>query len=229
MIGPEDAGMGNVWLYGSAVAALASSGAFAAEPPLAPTIYKARTLVREPPPWTGLHAGLNAGYGWATPLVKETGDTVTGGQQAVNAGAIPAFACRPSFRFRTFGFRCGLGANYQIGWFWKSKPTGHEVNLTDNQTVSTSVATFTQFATNAQQDLEFFGTARGRLRFTPVEPVLRCVIGGLAYAEVKLSGAITNPACFGFCGTDLDDQLPERFDRGRRAGIGVRVELVGQG
>ena len=81
----------------------------------------------------------------------------------------------------------------EADWQW--------ANLTDNQTVSTSVAAFNQFTANAQQDLEFFGTARGRLGFTPVEPVLLYVTGRLAYGQVKLSGAITNPACFGFCGT----------------------------
>jgi hypothetical protein len=34
--------------------------------------------------------GLNAGYGWGHQPVQETGDLVTGGLQAVNAGAIPA-------------------------------------------------------------------------------------------------------------------------------------------
>jgi outer membrane immunogenic protein len=144
------------------------------------------------------HGGLNVGYGWGNQPVQETGDTVTGGQQAVNAGAIPAsLAGRPS------GFVGGgqLGVNYQVNsvvlgiatnWQW--------ANLIDNQTVSTSVPTFNQFATNAHQDLEFFETARGRLGITPVQPMLLYVTGGLAYADVKLSGAITNPACFGFCG-----------------------------
>jgi outer membrane immunogenic protein len=191
--------MRRAWLWGSTVAALASSGALAADPPLAPTIYKAPATVREPSPWTGLFVGLNAGYGWANQAVKETGDAVTGGQQAVNTGAIPAsLADRPS------GFIGGgqLGANYQVNrvvlgieadWQW--------ANLTASQAVSTNVATFNQFTTNARQDLEFFATARGRLGFAPVEPVLLYITGGLAYGEVKFSGAITNPACFGFCGT----------------------------
>jgi len=95
----------------SGFVALASSAALAADPPLAPTIYQAPAAVREPPPRTGLYGGLNAGYGWANQALKETGDTVTGGQQAVNAGAIPAsLAGGPS------GFVGGgqLGANYQI-------------------------------------------------------------------------------------------------------------------
>jgi outer membrane immunogenic protein len=189
--------MRNVWLYGPAVA-LASSAALAADPPLEPSIYKTPAAISEPVTWTGLYGGLNAGYGGGNRPVQETGDAVTGGQQAVNAAAIPAsLAGRPS------GFVGGgqLGGNYQVNrlvlgieadWQW--------ANLTANEMVSTSVATFNHFTTDVQQDIEFFGTARGRLGFAPVRPVLLYVTGGLAYADVKLSGAITNPGCFGFCG-----------------------------
>jgi opacity protein-like surface antigen len=65
--------------------------------------------------------------------------------------------------------------------------------------VSTSVATFNQFTTSAQQDIEFFGNRAHSTR-VHASPVLLYVTGGLAYTEVKLSGSITDPACFGFCG-----------------------------
>jgi opacity protein-like surface antigen len=73
--------------------------------------------------------------------------------------------------------------------------------------------------------LEFFGTARDRLGFTPVEPVLLYVTVGLTYGQVKLSGAITNPACFGFCGTTSTSN----YQSGRSAGGGLRLraELLG--
>jgi len=74
-----------------------TTGALAADPPLVSSIYKAPVAVREPAPWTGLYGGLNAGYGWGNQPVRETGDAVTDGQQAVNAGAIPAsLAGRPT-------------------------------------------------------------------------------------------------------------------------------------
>jgi outer membrane immunogenic protein len=212
--------MRNVWLYGLTVAGLATSGALAADPPLVSSIYKAPVAVREPAPWTGLYAGLNAGYGWGNQRVQETGDAVTGGQQAVNAGAIPA-----SLAGRPTGFLAGgqLGVNYQVNkvvlgieadWQW--------AQLIDQQTVSTSVATFNQFTTNARQDIEFFGTARARLGFTPIQPVLLYVTGGLAYADVKLSGSIVNPGCFGFCGaTSTSD-----YQTGWTAGGGVEYAFA---
>ena len=158
---------------------------------------------------------LNAGFDWANEAAKETGDTVTDDQQAViNAGAIPA-----SLAGRSSGFVAGgrRGANYQINRVVLGIQADRQwANLTDNQTVSTSVATFNQFTTNGQQDLESFGTARDRLGFTPVEPVLLYVTVGLAYGQVKLSGAITNPACFGFCGTTSTGN----YQSGRSTGEG---------
>ena len=168
---------------------------------------------------------LNAGFDWANEVAKETGDTVTDDQQAViNAGAIPA-----SLAGRSSGFVAGgrRGANYQINRVVLGIQADRQwANLTDNQTVSTSVATFNQFTTNGQQDLESFGTARDRLGFTPVEPVLLYVTVGLAYGQVKLSGAITNPACFGFCGTTSTGN----YQSGRSTGGGLRLraELIGE-
>jgi len=87
------------------------SGALAADPPLEPLIYKAPVAVRGPAPWTGLYGGLNAGYGWGHQPIQATGDAVTGGQQAVSAGAIPA-----ALAGRPMGFLGGgqLGFNYQV-------------------------------------------------------------------------------------------------------------------
>jgi hypothetical protein len=109
---------------------------------------------RRGPDFMGVSRRLRVGQS----SLLETGDTATGGHQAVNAGATPALlAGRPS------GFVGGgqLAVDYQVDrvvlgieadWQW--------ANLIDNQTVSTSVATFNQFTANAQQDIEFFVTAR---------------------------------------------------------------------
>ena len=75
---------------------------------LAPSICETPAAVREPPPWTGLHGGLNVGYGWDNQPFRETRDAVIDGQQAVNAGAFPA-----SLAGRPLGLRCGRSTR---GW-----------------------------------------------------------------------------------------------------------------
>jgi outer membrane immunogenic protein len=182
--------------------ALIASSAGAADLPSAPAPVVEAVV---PPPimqtWTGFYIGVNAGYGRSSESIVETGDTVTGppsGQQAIDAGAIPAsLAGNPS------GFLGGgqVGANWQISrlvlgfeadWQW--------ANISASQTVSTNVTpTFFPFVTTASQQLSSFGTARGRLGFTPVDPLLLYVTGGLAYGHAGLSASIANPGCIGFC------------------------------
>jgi opacity protein-like surface antigen len=134
-------------------------------------------------------------------LARETGDTVTDGQQAVNAGTIPAsLAGRPS------GFVGG-------GWFWKR--SRRAMRAPDGQADgSTSVATSNQFTAGAQQDLEFFGIACGRLGFTPVEPVVLYVTGGLLVDKSSFRGRLQNPACLGFCSTTSTSNDPSGWTVG---------------
>jgi outer membrane immunogenic protein len=157
--------------------------------------------------WTGFYFGLNAGYGRGRNSVIETGDSVSGppsGQQAINAGAIPAsLAGSPS------GFLGGgqVGANWQISQFVIGFEADWQwAHINASQTVSTNVVpTFFPFTTSASQSLDSFGTARGRLGFTPIDPVLLYVTGGLAYGHAGVSATIfnpatlINPACTGFC------------------------------
>jgi hypothetical protein len=62
------------------------------------------------------------------------------------------------------------------------------------------VATFNQFTTNAENNVEFLGAARSRFGFALVQPVLLYVSRGLASRQVEHSRSMTNPVCFSFCG-----------------------------
>jgi outer membrane immunogenic protein len=190
----------NKLLGGLGLAALIAASAQAADLPSAPPpIVKA--VVPEPiiQSWTGFYIGANAGYGWSRQSVLETGDNVVvpSGQQAINAGAIPASLAGNPSSFLGGG---QAGVNWQISrivlgfeadWQW--------THLNASQTVSTNVPLFFPFTTSASQSLDSFGTARGRLGFTPVDPLLLYVTGGLAYGHAGLSANITNPGCVGFC------------------------------
>jgi outer membrane immunogenic protein len=201
---------------GLAIVILAASRAFAADPPLRPTykapLYKAPVL--QAPTWTGFYVGANAGYGFGNQSVNATGDSATGGQAAINAGAIPAtLASRPS------GFVGGgqIGFNYQINQIVLGiEADGQGADIRDHQTVTTNVAAlnFLQFTTDAQQKVDFFGTVRGRVGFTPISPLLVYATGGLAYGDVAISGSVTNPGCVGFCGSTSSSSLQTGWTAG---------------
>jgi opacity protein-like surface antigen len=103
---------------GFGLAALIAGSAQAADLPSAPPPV-VEPIVAAPivQSWTGFYLGLNAGYGRGRNSIIETGDTVSGppnGQQAINAGAIPAsLAGNPS------GVLGGgqVGANWQMSQF----------------------------------------------------------------------------------------------------------------
>jgi outer membrane immunogenic protein len=187
---------------GFGLAALIAGSAQAADLPSAPPPV-VQPIVPAPivQSWTGFYFGLNAGYGRGRNSIIETGDTVSGppnGQQAINAGAIPAsLAGNPS------GFLGGgqVGANWQISQFVVGVEADWQwAHINASQTVSTNVApTFFPFTTSASQSLDSFGTARGRLGFTPIDPVLIYATGGFAYGHVGLTANIANPGCTGFC------------------------------
>lgn len=158
------------------------------------------------PTWTGFYIGLNAGYGWGSQSIHETGDEF-GGQDAINHGVIPAsLANHPS------GFVGGgqIGYNYQ----YRQVVFGLETDLQwarfkDSQTVSTSNITadgviFFPFTTTAQQKVDYFGTVRARVGMTPIDPLLIYVTGGLAYGRVGVSASIVSPnnCVIGFCGSE---------------------------
>jgi opacity protein-like surface antigen len=134
-------------------------------------------------------------------LAPETGDTVTDGQQALTSA-------RSLHRLQAVP-RASLGA----GGFG-NEADGQCAHLTDNQTLSTSVATSNQFTAGAQQDLEFFGIACGRLGFTPVEPVVLYVTGGLLVDKSSFRGRLQNPACLGFCATTSTSNDPSGWTVG---------------
>jgi outer membrane immunogenic protein len=184
------------------VAALIAGSAAAADLPSAPEPVVQAVA---PPPivstWTGFYVGVNAGYGRGNSSVNETGDSVSGppnGQQAINAGAIPATLASTPSSFLGGG---QAGANWQISQFVVGFEADWQwANINASQTVSTNVApAFFPFTTSASQTLGSFGTARARLGVTPIDPVLLYVTGGWAYGHVALSANIANPGCVGFC------------------------------
>jgi outer membrane immunogenic protein len=108
---------------------------------------------------------------------------------------------------RPSGFIGGgqIGYNWQAGLYvWGVETDFQWANITGSTTVTNSTqpsASRTDIVTAAgSQRIEWFGTLRGRLGWTPTPPLLIYATGGLAYGQVK-----TNVS---FTGTDILFGLP---------------------
>jgi outer membrane immunogenic protein len=139
-----------------------------------------------PPPlsaynWTGLFAGLNAGYGWGSggANLQMPGTVTTDLAPAVSSGALPTFVA-----LNRSGFIGGgqIGYNYQISALVlgvEADVDGARVNGASN--IQTDVAAFNPVVISAGSTLNWLGTARARLGITPVDRWLVYATGGLAY------------------------------------------------
>jgi outer membrane immunogenic protein len=175
-----------------ATGGLGAGGALAADLP----IRKAPAYA--PPPqlftWTGFYIGVNAGgiFGsqgntntLGTPGFVGLGPTLVPGSLGTNGN----------------GFIGGgqAGYNYQFG----STVIGLEADF-DGTTLSksasfTSAATVlgTTLTTNAKAKLDYLGTVRGRLGYTPMDRLFIYGTGGLAYGDVRTTTSVVPNAVAG--------------------------------
>ena len=128
--------------------------------------------------WTGFYAGVNAGYAFNN-------------DDKINSDNYYSYyAPYQSSKSDDGSFTGGaqIGYNYQMG----SVVFGIEAdfNFADLKRESTTydnyVNGYGQF--EASSKVEWFGTVRPRVGFTPVDRLLVYVTGGLAYGQVKTSG-----------------------------------------
>lgn len=136
--------------------------------------------------WTGLYAGVNAGYAWSS------GDkwTTTGDAASLayaGAGNLPV-----SGKFSRNGFAGGLqlGANYQINQFVIGAETDI-MALTSSKKNNFAMASGTYGS--FKDSSNWLGTTRIRLGFTPVDRLLVYGTGGAAYGSVKHSAFAVAP------------------------------------
>jgi outer membrane immunogenic protein len=149
--------------------------------------------------WTGFYVGASVGYGWTSNDVTlaGTGTPIPSGNPGFPA-FVSAAASASSMTLNPDpgGFIGGgqLGYNHQIGqWVWGLEAdfsgAGIKGSETKVQVVSSvSIPSVSAKITGtAEQKLNFFGTVRGRLGFTPVNSVLIYATGGFAYGRVESS------------------------------------------
>ncbi len=159
-----------------------TSAAFAAD---LPTMKGPPPFV--PPPafsWTGFYIGGNIGYGW--------GDDRD--SQFLEPSAL-AFGADP---FRVSDQPSGVIGGGQVGYNWQtgSFVFGVEADIdaadingrhTLNGLPDITGTIVPAWFSTAREDVEVFGTARGRIGYAAFDRTLIYATGGLAYGEVKYS------------------------------------------
>jgi outer membrane immunogenic protein len=165
---------------------------------------KAPVLVAVPT-WTGWYAGLNAGYGWGGEAIHISGDPAVTVAIGIANGVVPSTIAKDLKGFIGGG---QVGYNHQFGqWMLGVEADIQWSDIKRNQTILTAVpGPFPPFRTSDEQKLEWLGTLRGRVGFSPAAPWLIYGTAGLAYGQVAVSGysALNFPAlpiCTGtYCG-----------------------------
>jgi len=142
--------------------------------------------------WTGFYGGLNAGL-----AVNNSDYTAT------PTGSIAFFApiLTESGNLKSTAATIGgqVGYNYQVCRFVYGLETDFNYNSTNTSGTGISILSGLPYTVNQQVD--YFGTLRARLGFTPADRFLIYVTGGLAYGYVSSSTSIPVVPGVGFLGS----------------------------
>jgi outer membrane immunogenic protein len=176
--------------------------------------------------WTGPYIGTNLGYSWG----RGSTDGTETGTRTVVGNLVPTTVTPLAFplsgRADVNGFIGGgqLGYNWQSGmWVFGLEgdiQLSNERGSGDVCTVAGCPVGSTVFTRDYQ--LDWFGTARGRVGFLPAERMMLYATGGLAY------GHFTGSSLMGAAGTNaLDLGSWSRTQAGWTVGAGVEAALGG--
>jgi len=143
--------------------------------------YKAPPMVVPAFHWTGLYAGVNAGYG-------TNRDNVNIHPESVNANIAVGLGDSPTaLTVRDAGF---LGGG-QIGYNWQTGRLvwGVETDLDWAQISGSTANTFGPdfFTTTVDKNISWLGTARGRVGTLATDNLLLYVTAGAAYGGTELA------------------------------------------
>lgn len=135
--------------------------------------------------WTGFYAGVNAGYAFSGDSKLKDVDVNYYGYSIYPLDTVTDSSDDGSF---TGGAQ--IGYNYQIGSFVIGAEA--DFNYADIQFEHSgredfmATSTYTgAYTVDAKAKVEWFGTVRARLGFTPIDRLLVFATGGLAYGNVK--------------------------------------------
>jgi outer membrane immunogenic protein len=152
--------------------------------------------------WTGFHIGANAGFGWGRNDADFTGD---GQNNAGNDLISRVFDGPKDFTQKTrsqgidsegpFG-GAQVGYNWQVAGVWIAGLEA-DIQASDLRGGFTRVGPILPLSLSAEQKLDWFGTARGRLGYLVNERILVFGTAGLAYGQTAESSNFVFSNAFG--------------------------------
>lgn len=148
--------------------------------------------------WTGFYVGANGGYGWKDPTVTFTPNDVTANN--ATCASLTGGTCAPP---ASFGISGGLGG-VEAGYNWQANQSwlvGVETDFDWSRIRGAGTSNFlidplnfppgtSSFSVN--QNVDWFGTIRGRLGWMPVNSTLLFGTVGFAYGHVNENVALNS-------------------------------------
>ncbi len=179
--------MKKLLISSAAIVSLGIASASAADLPLIPQppLFAPAPVLVPIGNWTGWYIGGNVGYGWSN--ANTTISSVAGALAGVAIGAIPTNFLNGAVG----GFQ--LGYNYQLSPSWV---VGAETDFSFSRVRGSEALTgagFFPLTGSISQDLDWFGTIRGRLGYA-VDSWLFYGTGGGAYGHVQYDEQSNSPA-----------------------------------
>ena len=177
--------------------------------------------------WTGLYAGLNAGYAWGDQPINLTGDPPIIQGAFLTPAGISSVAGDPK----------GFVGGAQIGYNWQAGRMvyGLEADFDAAHVASSQDIGFfvgIPRTIHGEQNLDWLSTFRARLGYTPVDRLLIYATGGLAVGHASALANLTTPPRWlrhwhlhdGY----IDEQCNGGMDCWCRTGIRRSAQLVRQ-
>jgi len=171
--------------------------------------------------WTGFYIGLNAGAAFN----DSTYDLSPSG---IGSDLLPS----DSGDFDDISFTGGAqaGYNYQINNFIIGLETDFNYNGIDESEHVSRNFSDGRFRHTVTQKLDYFGTLRARLGFTPVNQWLLYATGGLAYGHVRSHSDVefTEPAEDRYHGSDSSTRIGWTIGGGAEYAVAKQWTVKGE-
>lgn len=166
----------------SAAMALVTTSAYAAD---AVVVEDVAIIAPDTFSWTGGYIGINSGY--AGGKFKNDFDNYSGG---IEARAIDPNGLDGSYEDNASGFVGGvqIGYNWQLnnGWVVGAEADFQGSTLKSKNSITSDYGFYSD-SSEIKTKVDWFGTVRARVGYTPTERLLVYGTGGLAYGKVKTS------------------------------------------